>query len=187
MRYYVLPGLVVLGGASALAVLSYGLSERTLARRTSEQVATMRRSFESPFQRLSVLVMAGLSLIAAVATVLAGSGTAWLWLLALLLQLVLLRRHRLAALRLAARTADPPPPTEADSRRLQRTYRFTIVAAVAFLAGQTVQVIVADESTAAMALAPLLLVAVGAALAAGWSAVWVSPTGNEHRSARGRT
>lgn len=188
MRYYVWPSLFVLIGVSSLVFLSYGLGDRALSRRTPEQLATMQRSFASPFQRLSGFVTAGLCLLGAVTAVLVGSATAWLWLLALLLQLVVLRQRGVAALRLAAISGQQPAPTPADAHQLQRTYRFTVVAAIAFLTAQVVRVFGPTESPGTiLASSLLMLVVVGAALAAGWSAVWVSSTPRSGPRSRGGT
>jgi phosphatidylglycerophosphate synthase len=128
-----------------------------------------------------------LFLAATVSSILGGSSAWWLWLLATLSVLVMSMERQRAAARVLAFTGERRGPrNEQEVLREQHVFRYGAVAAVAFVGSQFL--LPSDDGASAVRTllgAVLFLIAILAALAAGWSAVWEfkteanNPTGRE--------
>ena len=180
MSAYVLPGFWLLLGV--LGTVGWLVAARPVAleKRDSHQLAAARRTAGSRLLVVLDAAIAMLCLVGGASALWSGSTVWWLWLLAALAQVTATVSRRRAAVafdaaRLGAPPAPPTPPAPPSRERRQRhVLVFSTVAAVLFVVGRVVLAAAGNDGSDARDVvgSVLVLLAVGAALAAGWAAVW---------------
>lgn len=177
MAPYIAPALWFMAGLLPALGWTRLTSERVLERRTPEQLQQLRVTFDS---RVHIILTGSLGLLCLLATIRSiwtDRGIWWMWLLATVAQFGALAARERAAARFFWYVGEPRGPrSELESTRQRHVMAYAGVGMLALVAGEVVMPAPGtEEPGSATSLVGLVLFIVGAlaALAAGWSAVWV--------------
>lgn len=184
MAQYIAPAFWLVVGLLGIFPWRRLVSPAFLEKRTDDQLAGLRRSFESRLHLLFTGVFALLSLVATVRAIWIGSPTWWLWLLATSALIgSMFARERAAARFFEFIGERRGPHGVQESRRQRYLWAYALLGIAAFLAGRAVLPEPGPEpidDTRAMIGLLFLVIAALAALGAGWSAVWVFKDTRDH-------
>lgn len=178
---------MVLGLLLLVPSLLWG-SSSFLQKRSDEHLANLRRTLDSRLQLLFTRVVGSSTMLATVRAIWNGDPTWWLWLLATSTIITsMFARERAAARFFEFMGERRGPHTAQESRRQRHLWAYALVGIAAFLAGKAVMPEPGPDpidNTRAVFGLVFLVIALLAALGAGWSAVWVFKDTSERSSRR---